>query len=140
MPGCEPLLSADASQSMKLCPDNLFSRKWKSFQTWKLVAVINHKSFVWRGKYYGNYIQCTFFSFIHCYIVLFGVGKIKTIITVSLQKTHSMASHIYFMHLHSLSLGANSVWDFYFRNTVKRLKNSTWRFPYKLEHSNYSKS
>lgn len=46
MPGCEPLLNADASQAMKLRTDNLFSRKWKSSQTWKLVALINHKSFM----------------------------------------------------------------------------------------------
>lgn len=26
MSGCEPLLNADASQAMKLYPDNLFSR------------------------------------------------------------------------------------------------------------------
>lgn len=69
--------------------------------------------------------QCTLFSFIHCYIVLFRVGKIESIIIVSLEKTHSVVSHIYFIHLPSLSLGANSVWVFYFRNTIKRLKNST---------------
>lgn len=27
MSGCEPLFNADASQAMKLYPDNLFSRK-----------------------------------------------------------------------------------------------------------------
>lgn len=43
--------------------------------------------------------QCTLFSFIHCYIVLFRVGKMESIIIVSLEKTHSVASHIYFIHL-----------------------------------------
>lgn len=46
MPGCEPLLNADASEAMKLRPDNLFRRKWKSFQTWMLVLLINHKRFM----------------------------------------------------------------------------------------------
>lgn len=49
--------------------------------------------------------QCSLFSFIHCYIVLFRVGKIKSIIIPSLQKTHSVASHIYFIHVSYLSLG-----------------------------------
>lgn len=57
MPGCEPLLNADASEAMKLSPDNLFQRKWKSFQTWVLVPLINHKRFMRRGKHYGNYIS-----------------------------------------------------------------------------------
>lgn len=52
--------------------------------------------------------QCTRFSFIRCYIVLFRVGKIKSII-LSLEKTHSVASHIYFIHLSYLLLGEKSM-------------------------------
>lgn len=64
--------------------------------------------------------QCTLFSFIHCYIVLFSVGKIKSIIILSLEKTHSVASRIYFIPLSYLSLGENSMRVFYFRNTLKK--------------------
>lgn len=52
--------------------------------------------------------QCTIFSFIRCYIVLFRVEKIKSII-LSLEKTHSVVSHIYFIHLSYLSLGEKSM-------------------------------
>lgn len=53
--------------------------------------------------------QCTIFSFIRCYIVLFRVEKIKSIIILSLEKTHSVVSHIYFIHLSYLSLGEKSM-------------------------------
>jgi len=53
--------------------------------------------------------QFTLISFIHCYIVLFRVGKIESIIIVSSEKTHSVASHIHLIHVPSLSVGAKSM-------------------------------
>lgn len=53
--------------------------------------------------------QSTLFSFIPCYIALFRIGKMKSIIILSLEKTHSVASHIYFIHLSYLSLREKSM-------------------------------